>query len=248
MELDTSFFSTPHIMHNISTNFLVLMSYEFMSGKGIAWDVAEALGYLDIPCRPSAIRTDPIPPKLNHTSAKEISDLIEAIGHKSNVEKARKFVETSELSVVTKGKAALMEWYRAYASKRINKRMDAVMMSTMNTIPDVLRLQEDDSFPITTAFNANDIGLELIGDVICNGQTLSSKASPLVKGLITATLGRVRKTYNKGQTIILGKKVAGGRDLESSLWLKAHLVMKGKCMFFSTNGILMASRYDARRR
>jgi hypothetical protein len=214
-------------MYNVSTNFLVLMSYEFMNGKGIGWNNAEALQYLNIPCRPSATRSDPVPPNLNHTSAKEISDLIAAVVQKSNVDKARKFIETGKQTVVTKGRAAHKEWYRAYASKQLNRRMNAAMAATQNTIPDILRLQEDDTFPITHAFSSNDIGVELIGNVICNGRVLSNKASPLVKGLITATLGRVRKTYNKGQAVILGKKLAGGRDLGSSMWLKTELLMIG---------------------
>lgn len=107
--------------------------------------------------------------------------------------------------------------------------MDAAMATANTTIPHLLSLQEDDSFPHTNAFNCNDIGTELIGGVICNGQVLSSKAIPLVKGLITATLGRVRKTYNKGQNVILGRKVSGGRDLASSTWFVAERVMNGWC-------------------
>lgn len=67
-------------MYNLSTNFLVLMSYQFMAGKGIAWNNQEALQYLQIPCRPSANRKDPIPPHLNHATARQICDLIDLIG------------------------------------------------------------------------------------------------------------------------------------------------------------------------
>jgi hypothetical protein len=216
-------------MYNVSTNFLVLMSYEFMNGKGIGWDNAETLEYLKIPCRPSSNKSDHVPPHLTKKTAGEISDLIAEVGGQSSVDKARKFVEQSKSPT---GQAAYKEWYRAYASRQLNRRMNAAMAAAQNTIPDILRRQEDDTFPITHAFSSNDIGVELIGNVICNGLVLSNKASPLVNGLITATLGRVRKTYNKGQTVILGKKIAGGREVGSSMWLKTDLLMKGEFTVF----------------
>jgi hypothetical protein len=221
-------------MYNFSTNFLVLMSYQFMPGKGIAWNNEEALQYLSIPCRPSANQNDQIPPRLTRTTAKEISDLIEAIGTQKNIDKARALVE-ADTPKFHKARVAYIEWYRFYLSKQVNKRMDAAMAAASVTIPDLLSLQEDDSFPLTNAFNCSDIGTELIGGVICNGRVLSSKAIPLVKGLITATLGRVRKTYNKGQKFILGKKVKGGRDLESSAWLTTERVMKGWSSWYFTD-------------
>ena len=196
-------------MFNLSTNFLVLMSYQFMPGKGIGWNNKEALHYLSIPCRPSANRMHPIPPHLTHTTAKEISDLINAIGQQKSVDKTRTFVQ-GETSTRSKAWDAYVNWYRFYLSKQVNKRMDAAMAAASTTIPELLMLQEDDTFPQTNTFNCSDIGTELIGRVICNGRLLSSRATPLVKGMITGTLGRVRKTYNKGQTIILGKKV--GRE------------------------------------
>ena len=214
-------------MYNVSTNFFVLMSYEFMPGKGIGWNNPDALCYLGIPCCPSAVRSDPLPPRLDHSAAKDISDLIVATSLKSSVDKARIFVQAETPPIFNKGRAAFVVWYRTYVSNLLNKRMNAAMAEAQCTIPELLSLQEDDSYPQTSAFNINDIGTELVGSVICNGRVVSSSASPLIKGLLTATLGRIRKHYNKGQKVILGKKVAGGRDLESSMWIKTEMLMNG---------------------
>ena len=214
-------------MYNVSTNFFVLLSYEFMPGKGIGWNNPDALCCLGIPCRPSTVRSDPLPPKLNHSTSADIADLIVATTLKSSVDKARKFVEAEKPPKFNKGRAAFVDWYRAYLSHLVNKRMNATMAAAQCTIPELLSLQEDDSYPQTSAFNVNEIGTELIGSVICNGRVVSSSAAPLVKGLLTATLGRIRKHYYKGQNAILGKKVAGGRDLQSSLWIKTETLMTG---------------------
>jgi hypothetical protein len=213
----------------VSTNFLVLMSFEFQNRKGIAWDDADALQSLDLPCRPSATKSDPVPPKLEYSEAKVICDLIEEIRRQSNVNQARQFVEAKTSDGFDAGRDAYGKWYRSHLGSRVNKRMNAAMAASNNTIPDVLRLQEDDTYPTVNAFHTNDIGVELLGDVLCNGQVLSSKASLPVQGLIAATLNRVRKTYNAGQNIILGKKLQGSRQLDSSLWFKSDRLMSGAC-------------------
>lgn len=148
---------------------------------------------------------------------------------KKNVSEARQFIEATKPTSFNSGRDAFSDWYRQYLCTRVNKRMNAAMAASNNTIPDVLRLQDDDTYPATTAFHTNDIGMEFLGDILCNGQVLSSKASQPVQGLIAATLNRVRKTYNAGRNIVLGKKVKGGsRELGSSLWFKTHRLITGE--------------------
>lgn len=219
------------IMYNVSTNFLVLMSYELMKDKGIGWDNEDALQYLDIPCRPSAVEQDPVPPKITGGEARQISELITAVSLQPSVDKARQFVESNERKNLDKARQVYVLWYRRYLCRQVNKRMNAAMIEAATTVPDILRLQEDDSYPLIGAFNVNDIGMELVGKVSWNGQILASNAAPLVRALFGAALARVRKTYTRGQAIILGKKVGTSRALDGGLWLKAQLLMKRESCF-----------------
>ena len=98
------------------------------------------------------------------------------------------------------------------------------MAAANMSVVEVIARQENDDFSQIATFPANDIGPEFIGPVICNGLNLVNPVSSLIKGLILATLGRLRKHYNKGHQVVFGKKMTGGdRDLGSSVWMKAKV-------------------------
>lgn len=219
--------------YSASTNFIVLMSFPIMPTKGVAWDNETALTYLELACRPSSSRDDPVPRGLNRDTSRRINELILAIGATATVDAARRLVD-GKSAQHKQGREAYRAWYKSTLSRNVNKRMAAAMAAASVSVVEVIGRQETDDFPQISTFPANDIGPEFIGPVICNGQNLANPASTLIKGLITATLGRLRKHYNKGHEVVFGKRVRGGdRDLESSVWMKAEVLMTSELFFLN---------------
>lgn len=208
-----------------STNFLVLMSFEVMENNGVGWDDATALAFLELNCRPSSSRDAPVPRGLNRDTSNRINNLIVAIGQEESVDSARHLVEGSSAQFKT-ARADYKAWYRYHLSRTVNKRMSAAMVAANASVVEAIGRQANDEFPTISTFPTNDIGPEFIGPVICNGMNVAREAIPLVRGLIQATLTRLRKHYNRGHDAILGKKQSGGdRDLESSAWMQAERLM-----------------------